>query len=319
MHTPYNLAKYHHAHSRSKPKASHVVPVRPDQEEQEQSVGNTQRRRSTSKTSPTVPVRSVEEEQEQSEDEQEQSEDEQDQSEEDSHPTTHRRPREHNSQVIYDSFDEGVSELSYEEDLPPGRCRRSALNDDSIARVYVEEQVSSDPLYELPRHHKSKLTHSATHTASKERETDVIDVDIATDEPFDIVLQFSGCRVNLSNINGKEASQLAAPVDDIQLHRDGFHFHCPASSCLQNFPVDCLYEQFVSHTLKHQSELLLMGINVCPFGRTSGFVDALQQRSHVVLHCPAVPNMSAPDIYEKAGPQVCGYRGCSAGMPLPSA
>jgi hypothetical protein len=80
MDTPYNLAIYHHAYSRSKPNASHVVPVRPDQEEQEQSVGNTQRRRSTSKTSPTVPVRSVEEEQEQSEDEQEQSKDEQDQS-----------------------------------------------------------------------------------------------------------------------------------------------------------------------------------------------------------------------------------------------
>jgi hypothetical protein len=128
----------------------------------------------------------------------------------------------------------------------------------------------------------------------------------ASGDTSSFALRYAGAK-NLSTIGENLACQIAKAVDARKLPANGLHFRCPAKSCLRDFHHDCSYETFVSHVSEHESELFSVGLNVCPFGCESGFLDPVQQH----------PNMSAPDAYDE-GPQVCNYRGCPSVYSTPT-
>jgi predicted Zn-ribbon and HTH transcriptional regulator len=108
-------------------------------------------------------------------------------------------------------------------------------------------------------------------------------------------LKFSGIPLTALRLNKKSAAHLVTIVGGCNLSARGIHFRCPAKSRLKDFHHDCSYKMFVSHVSKHESKLLSMGLNVCPFGCKSGFFDALQQVVHIKTRCPKVSSMAAED------------------------
>lgn len=121
-------------------------------------------------------------------------------------------------------------------------------------------------------------------------------------------VRFSNKLLNLMIINEQMASDLAVASTPRAGHV--LRFHCPIRSCPEEFDPDCTYGEFVEHTLLHHSEFFAMGQNICPFGCSVGFVDALQQRQHVVFNCHSTPS-TAPQWW----PQTCKYPGCQQIYP----
>jgi hypothetical protein len=123
-----------------------------------------------------------------------------------------------------------------------------------------------------------------------------------------VALKFSGVPLTGPHLNKLRVDQLATFVGR-DLSARGIHIRFPAESCLQDFHRDCSYKMFVSHVSEHEPELFSMGLNVCPFGRESGFLDPMQQHDHIKTCCPKVSSMAAEDA-KQLKKSICPYESC---------